>query len=106
MANRHTNEKLRLLVRRRMAETGETYQTALKALLDAERAPHRHGSTAPPSVDIVVAHYFGLPVTLAVFEAAACLGRPVIVRLPWSRQWRAGVARPAPFFNVRRAGWH
>jgi hypothetical protein len=105
MANRHTNKKLRSLVRRRMAETGESYQTALNALLAEASAPRR--ALDPVSVDIVVASYFGLPVTFAVFEATENVGRPLIVRMPSSRAWGSGVSMPMPMpmSGFRRAGW-
>ena len=105
MANRHTHKKLRSLVRRRMAETGERYQTALKTLLAEEAALGRRGSVESGSVDLVAARYFGCPVTLAVFEAAEPVGRPIILRMPSSRDGAVRVSMPVPLFNVRRRGW-
>lgn len=99
MANRHTNKKLRLHVRRRMASTGETYQRALIALLQQQTQRH-----PPSAVDLIVADYFGLPITLAVFEAIEPVGHPVIMRIPSSRDCASDVRMPIPFMNFRVGG--
>ena len=95
MANRHTNKKLRTHVRLRMVATGETYQQALNRI-QRDESEHRG------SVDLIVARYFGWPVTLAVFEATEPVGRPAIMRIPSARHWRAGTKMPVPFMNFRR----
>jgi hypothetical protein len=80
MANRHSHKKLRLHVRRRMAATGESYQKALCEVLqlgDDTRDSSR-------GVDLIIAHYFGVPITLATFEAVEPLGHPVITWVPSS----------------------
>ena len=98
MANRHTNKKLRIHVRLRMSETGETYQQAL-SIIQREASEHRS------SVDLIVARYFGWPVTLAVFEATEPIGHPVIMRIPSARHWGVGAEMPIPFMNFRRGDW-
>jgi hypothetical protein len=99
MANRHTNKKLRSSVQRRMALTGETYQQALTALLQA-RARQPLGS-----VDLIIAHYFGLPIVLAVFEATEPVGRPIIMRIPSSRGCAVGTRMRSPVMHFRVGGW-
>ena len=98
MANRHTNKKLRMRVRRRMSATGETYQQALSGVLRDEF--DRRGS-----VDLIAARYFGWPIMLAVFEATEPVGHPVVMRIPSARHWGVGVEMPVPFMNFRRGEW-
>lgn len=61
MANRHANKKLRAAVRRRMARTGESYQTARQRVLEDQQR------TESP-VDLVPFTYFGIPLTLVTSE--------------------------------------
>lgn len=67
MANRHSHKKLRAEIRARMAATGETYQKAHWQILGARAKTPNAGSA-----DLVPITYFGVPATLATFEA---LGR-------------------------------
>jgi hypothetical protein len=107
MANRHSHKKLRELARRRMAETGESYQKALHAVATpptgVSAARGRQAARDGMPVDLIAAHYFGLPVTLATFEAALPLGRPLILRVPSSRLPWSGPL-PLPLAMVRPAG--
>jgi hypothetical protein len=98
MSNRHTNKKLRMRVRLRMAATGETYQQALSRILREE-----FGGRG--SVDLIAARYFGWPITLAVFEATEPVGYPVVMRVPSACYWGVGVAMPVPFMNFRQGEW-
>jgi hypothetical protein len=68
MANRHCHRKRRAEIRARMAATGESYQAALARLVsEGSRGTHRlHRSVRAPW--LLPASYFGVPVTLAVYE--------------------------------------
>ena len=105
MANRHSNKRLRSHVRRRMAETGETYQQALTALRQEQARRQGRGSNELVRVDLIPARYFGWPITLAVFEAAEPVGRPVIMRIPSPHDGGAWSRMPLPLMNFRVAGW-
>jgi hypothetical protein len=68
MANRHSHKKRRAEIRARMAATGASYQTALAKVV-AERGQGKDRmprSLRTPS--LLRASYFGVPVTLAVYE--------------------------------------
>ena len=67
MANRHTHKKLRAEIRARMAETGESYQTAWHRVLAHVPERPKHATR----VDLVPFTYFGVPITLATSEALA-----------------------------------
>ena len=78
MANRHTHKKLRAEVRARMAATGESHQAALTRVL-AERAQREGGNSTPESLpDLIPVTYFGLKLTVAVFDVLSHL-RVVVV---------------------------
>jgi hypothetical protein len=64
MGNRHRHKKMRSEVRAIMAETGESYQTALSRL----RMERRAASALARQVDLIPIDYFGTPLTLATFE--------------------------------------
>lgn len=71
MANRHTHKKLRAEVRARMAATGESHQTALNRILaDIDR---RKPSAPAPVPDLIAIKYFGVDLTVAVFDVLSHL---------------------------------
>lgn len=105
MANRHSNKKLRAHVRQRMAATGETYQQALAELLREQAKRQGLGSRELSGVDLIPARYFGWPITLAIFEAAEPVGRPVILRIPSPHDGAAWSRMPLPLMNFRLPGW-
>jgi hypothetical protein len=100
MANRHSHKKLRLDVRRRMALSGESYQKALREIQQELQRRTFRGSSA---VDLIQAHYFGVPIILATFEAREPVGRPVITRVPSAHLGETGLP-PPPFMMVRPRG--
>jgi len=95
MANRHTNKKLNAAIRRRMDQTGESYQQARGRVLSADSA------AGPDGVDLLVANYFGWPITVAVFESTMPVGRPVILRVTSARGWEVGADMPLPLMYFR-----
>jgi hypothetical protein len=72
MANRHSHKKQRAEIRARMAATGESYQTTLARLVSERHGGIPHGiqrlQRAPRAPWLLPASYFGVPVTLAVYE--------------------------------------
>lgn len=68
MANRHSHKKRRAEIRARMAATGASYQATLASVV-AERSQSRHRvDSSPRAPSLLQASYFGVPVTLAVYE--------------------------------------
>ena len=92
MANRHNHKKRRMHVRRRMCATGETYQKALHEILQRGDGMRDYSS----GVDLITAHYFGVPITLATFEAVEPLGHPLITWVPSSLPIRACLPQSLP----------
>ena len=78
MANRHTNKKLRAEVRARMAATGESHQTALTRILTGQAALEGGTSTPEDVPDLIPVTYFGIKLTVAVFDVLSHL-RVVVV---------------------------
>ena len=100
MANRHSHKKLRLHVRSRMGATGESYQKALHEIRHSRDQLHHPFS----GVDLVTAQYFGVPITLATFEAVDPMGHPVIMWVPSSQSVRAGSLPSLPLMMFRLGG--
>jgi hypothetical protein len=53
-------------------------------------------------VDLVVACYFGWPITLAVYEASEPVGVPIILRVPSATGWSPELRTPVPILSFRR----
>lgn len=73
MGNRHGHKQLQRAARARMAETGESYQSARAAVLALHGRPTRAGSASDGDVDLLPIRYFGLQAALATFEIAGRL---------------------------------
>jgi hypothetical protein len=97
MANRHSHKKLHRDVRQRMARTGESYQKALHEI-------QRRALCASSGVDLIQAHYFGVPIILATFEAREPVGRPVITRVPSAHAFGEAGLPPPPLMMFRFGG--
>ncbi len=87
MANRHSDKKLRAEIRARMASTGESHQAAHRRILASRSAARGIERTGVP--ELIATTYFGVPVTVAVYEILSHL-RLILVSgsdgpmgLPW-----------------------
>ena len=98
MANRHSNKKLRAMTLHRMAQTGESFQSARK-LVRARSGCQGRGRHLGPAADFVETRYFGEPITLAILPAP--MRAPLIV---WLSPPRARLAQPrSPLWDVLRS---
>jgi hypothetical protein len=73
MANRHSHKKLRVEIRARMLETGESYQAARHRILGSPRrhpAGVRLTGVLAGEVDLIPVTFFGVPLTLATGKSA------------------------------------
>ena len=65
-------------------------------------AGRRSRDSMADKVDLVVARYFGWPITLAVYEASEPVGYPIILRVPSATGWSRELRVPAPVLSFRR----
>lgn len=94
MANRHANKRLRAACRKRMAETGETYQQARQRLVQ-----HRpHPAVNQTDLQPVLCH--GLPATLVTIEQH---GTIITLLMPSPTLWPNGYPAHWPASMLR--GW-